>query len=553
MFAQPFDHSFNDLFNQYVNMDASIADGNKDVSFPGDLDQFFSLDSLSSDCGDQSPTIPTSKQTHPSPQWVQDFWGLPPDISSSLGPGPLAFQDTIHPSAVSDLSVNLEASSIIRPAQTRSSPATPLETPSRKCKSALVTPKSIHRRREPNGRRGLLRKQSFSPSLRHSSQLQKGMMAYPDWTQRPQSFNFLRSSDDRFPLSPPPSDILVQHENMSADNSAIHMSHSGDSTDMHHHFDSSIFTQSPAISMPSPSAGVLARRQAQYLSHSNNSAVASSPPPADDIFPSPHSSDPQTMPSWHSDTLGTTGLPFTPDLQSHDSQTWWPAMNARVPQRQPSYQQIAASPSPQRPIQDTTHQHDILQGGLMIQMDPSPYDMAATVSSSFSSTAMAPTPTPQENGAYNNHIPTAHLKYLDTSSFATPQLQLQSRSPSLSPRAGGSPKDVIIRHCMNMKARGRNHGRKLSSNSMSTPKPVKSIHGSGSPKGAGKSVTVSFVNFTPNDSQKILTGVAPSGSSKTKARREQEARDRRRKLSEAALNAVRKAGGDVEALEAVLC
>jgi hypothetical protein len=64
---------------------------------------------------------------------------------------------------------------------------------------------------------------------------------------------------------------------------------------------------------------------------------------------------------------------------------------------------------------------------------------------------------------------------------------------------------------------------------------------------------VSFVNFTPNDSKKILTGVAPSGSSKTKARREQEARDRRRKLSEAAINAVRKAGGDVEALEAVLC
>lgn len=61
------------------------------------------------------------------------------------------------------------------------------------------------------------------------------------------------------------------------------------------------------------------------------------------------------------------------------------------------------------------------------------------------------------------------------------------------------------------------------------------------------------MNFTAHDSKKILTGVAPSGSSKTKARREQEARDRRRKLSEAALRAVRSAGGDVEALEAVLC
>ena len=89
---------------------------------------------------------------------------------------------------------------------------------------------------------------------------------------------------------------------------------------------------------------------------------------------------------------------------------------------------------------------------------------------------------------------------------------------------------------------------------MSAPKPVKGLHSSsGSPKGGNKSVTVSFVNFTQNDSKRILTGVAPSGSSKTKARREQEARARRREISEAALQAVRSAGGDVEALEAILC
>jgi hypothetical protein len=42
--------------------------------------------------------------------------------------------------------------------------------------------------------------------------------------------------------------------------------------------------------------------------------------------------------------------------------------------------------------------------------------------------------------------------------------------------------------------------------------------------------------------------VAPSGSSKTKAKREKEAMERRRKLSEAAIRAVRAAGGDVESL-----
>lgn len=59
-----------------------------------------------------------------------------------------------------------------------------------------------------------------------------------------------------------------------------------------------------------------------------------------------------------------------------------------------------------------------------------------------------------------------------------------------------------------------------------------------------------FVNYTPGDSQKILAGVAPSGSSKTKARREQEALERKRKLSLAAEKAVKEAGGDWEQLRA---
>lgn len=55
---------------------------------------------------------------------------------------------------------------------------------------------------------------------------------------------------------------------------------------------------------------------------------------------------------------------------------------------------------------------------------------------------------------------------------------------------------------------------------------------------------MSFVNFTPSDAGRILSGVAPSGSSKTKARREREAQEKRRKLTEAAAAAVVAAGGD---------
>ena len=57
---------------------------------------------------------------------------------------------------------------------------------------------------------------------------------------------------------------------------------------------------------------------------------------------------------------------------------------------------------------------------------------------------------------------------------------------------------------------------------------------------------VTFVNFTAKDRHKILTGVAPSGANKTKARREQEAREKR----QAALLAVKDAGVDVEVVKA---
>lgn len=75
------------------------------------------------------------------------------------------------------------------------------------------------------------------------------------------------------------------------------------------------------------------------------------------------------------------------------------------------------------------------------------------------------------------------------------------------------------------------------------------VAGSSHAGARNRDASVGFVNFTPSDSAKILTGVAPSGSSKTKARREKEAADRSRRLSQAAARAIIEAGGDVKALE----
>ncbi|KAL4780290.1 hypothetical protein BJX76DRAFT_338469 [Aspergillus varians] len=558
MFAQPFDHSFNDLFNQYVNMDTSSTDASKDVPFPSEFDQLFPLDSFANDCGDQSPVISTAQHTHqPAQDWGNDLWSLPQNTGCSTDLDNLAFQNNTRPSAVLDSNLDAEAPAAGHSCASipRSTPSTPPATPSSKAKGGLFTPKTIRRHRDSNDRYGLLRKQSFSPGLMRSSQVQKGSsrMIYSEaWTQRPQNFA-IRSSDEGLPLSPPPSDILVQQERIPKLTSS-QMNHSAEgfrgSTELPQHFDSGYITQSPAIPMSSPSTHALTSQQQRYLSQPNTSALTPSPPSAGEFFPSPHSSDPQSMSSWNSDSLAAPTFQFTPELQSHDPQTWWSPMPSEVAQRQTSYQHMIASPASQRPIQTSSNHNDLLQGGLMIQLDPTSFD----IPSSFPSSTIPSNTNTQDNHSYNlaSHTP---QRYVDSSSFTTPNVPIPSRSPSISPKTNASPNNrSAFRGGMVMKGTPRRpHGRKLSGQSTGTPKPVKGPNNlSTSPKG-NKSVTVSFVNFTANDSERILTGVAPSGSSKTKARREQEARDRRRKISEAALQAVRRAGGDVEALEAVFC
>lgn len=535
---------------------AASGDGNKDVGpFTGDLDQLFLPGSLSSDCGDFSPIGSSSQQLSQSPlqSWQKGPWCMQQDVSPRAS---ASFQDTIQPSAISDISLNPEDSLPPSDGLLRTSPSTPPVTPNRKAssKSAIITPKSISRR-ELNNRRALLRKHSFSPSLMRSSHLHKTKMAYPEaWTQRLQNYANLRGAvEDRLPLSPPPSDILVQQENMRRD-SGVHMGLSGSSgsegLEMPSQYSSQMF--------PQPSSGnPLAKQQQQqqqgYLSQSNSAAVAtSSPPSADDLFHSPHSSECQQIPAWHADALGASGVSFTPEINGHDTQSWW---SSPIPTRvshatsQHPYQPMIL---PEKPtIHSVPHQNDLLQGGLMIQFG-SPFDMgsAAAPESSFSSaSALDSTSAP--------HIPAAQPQagFSSASSFMTPNnaqpaQQPQSRTPSMSPTATTSPKSAAARTGKANNHR-RTHSRKLSGQSTTAPKPATKL--GGSPKGANKTMSVSFVNFTPEDSHKILTGVAPSGSSKTKARREQEAREKRRKISEAALMAVRKAGGDVEALEAVLC
>ncbi|KAK4981579.1 hypothetical protein LTR66_009876 [Elasticomyces elasticus] len=170
-----------------------------------------------------------------------------------------------------------------------------------------------------------------------------------------------------------------------------------------------------------------------------------------------------------------------------------------------------------------TMANDFAASGLMINCDP-------TLISSFSSDAAASANpadisfTTSADTLTSPYYPTLQNYSIPT----TPHRRRASstRSPSSSPQPPSSTRS---------RRRSSNHRRSKSSN-FSTPR---------SPGGATSS---GFVNFTPSDSAKILTGVAPSGSSKTKARREKEAADKRRRLSQAAVRAVVEAGGDLEQL-----
>ena len=524
-------------------MDRGSTDGNKEVSCPGHSDRFVPSDLLPSDCGDPS-LIGSSRGQSPSRQpWRKGY--LSQDAVPSVPQQAVACHETLQPSVASDVSLSLSPSSAAGLLSLMSTPA----MPTRDCGGSILTPNPVLPR-ELNDQRPLFRRQILSPSLMDSTQPRRSKMAFSDtWTQRLQNFNF-----HCLPLSPPTSDVLVKQENIlhtglsqmtvpSSSPSRDRMV--GTSPEMLSNYESH---QSAAVNAPT--------RQG-YLNDSNRSVLASSSPSSGtDMFHSPHSSVSQPIHAWHPEALGASAIPLTPDIHGHDLQPWWPSIS-RVSQapNQPLYASTAVSPIHEKSIQDVSHPSDLLQGGLMIHFDQS-LDMSSSPESSIPFSNLSPA-TSHEPLSYPSHPTLQSFPHASgCGRTITNQIIIhQSRSPSMSPTTPTSSKSGTAgRNALNVKSNGRRvPNRKLSSQSTSTPKPAGRPFVSTSPKRASKTVNVSFVNFTPEDSHKILTGVAPSGSSKTKARREQEAREKRRKLSEAALMAVRNAGGDVEALEAVLC
>ena len=221
-----------------------------------------------------------------------------------------------------------------------------------------------------------------------------------------------------------------------------------------------------------------------------------------------------------------------------------------VPQQcsQQYYYPILAQPTPHR----TTHRliqqpPSIHADGLGIHFPPSSHLVSQTQNNPVTNPMQGYPPLPPSTYAFTNEDP-----------FSTPRRTRRQSSPLRSPSPCISPTNTsrMLRqrspthHASPTRNRRKsigNAGPITHTAAPPVPRTPKTPKTPRTPTGHG---VIDFVNFTPKDRAKLLSDVAPSGSSRTRARREAEAKEKRRRLNEAAMKAVERAGGDLRALKA---
>ncbi|KAH8202827.1 hypothetical protein TruAng_002990 [Truncatella angustata] len=275
----------------------------------------------------------------------------------------------------------------------------------------------------------------------------------------------------------------------------------------------------------------------------------------------------------------SVGTSYIPDNNTQHSPGWWdapstpsttrvhPPLSNTVRNTSFSHNHAVHHQQPELPYE---YSSDL--SGLMIHMPQPRQPQAAVLAANVPEQLMTPTHhschPPHHRGHYTEHH---HRRPQPRAPSSGARRHHDSMtSPRKSSLHHSSPRKILVHQEGSVSPSPQSHHRPrrtTSSSSISvrnqrswsraprTPNP--SSHsvsfGGGSPEGGGggggaATGDVGFVNYTPNDKNVLMMGVAPSGSSKTKARREKEAADRRRRLSEAAVKAVQAAGGDVDKL-----
>jgi len=489
-FTPSFDCSFDGLFDQYFLHEGSSdsSDNSNGSNFFEELDMGLSTDT--------TPAEPPSSKTISSPYQPLHSWRANAWRHHKVAPVPQS-QKLVHRlrpdgAAISGAELlSLEGKlKTKRPPLTvfSSPPVTPPSTPSHpKANATVSTPVASVRSEHRVSKKS-------SPNMMRPSYYAKPESPYFEWTERFQQFSLQQSPISGLPLSPPPSSKVSQHE------------------------------QPARLIMPAHDTG--------------------------DLNPiSPSAISPMTVVQQTSKACRHIRMPssngYTPTMQeARHSASWAQSTDFEfgIEQNQSEYDWTNL-PQPPSFFEHNLEAHDHSQDfmnitsdfasqGLMIQCGETFEDAFQSSHSTNSYLASAFEPFESECAVDEDEEYSSDTSPAVGGPSGVPNLSCPSRSHSPSPPS--SPTTST-----NTRRRSKYHRRKSSAAIM--PKSPKT------PTSGGRAV--GFVNFTPNDSRKILGGVAPSGSSKTKARREKEASDRRRKLSEAAAKAIREAGGDVEALK----
>lgn len=541
----PITNSFDDYINQALY---DLIDGEEEDIFAGDVGDLFDSEAFSSGASSQSPIGASARQREPSPQpWRKGLWCLHQNEPSSQEKP--RYQSGVH-NQLKVLSQPLNRPGFVNP---RSPPPTPSQKGTKKPASPRTAKQS------PYVRQTFSREVTLSPSPMYARLPNGRMPQHETWQQDFQNFH-LQVQDDTLPLSPPSSGRPVQHENDTRMN-AINLAQNGSrveannlmmsSYDMNHPL-SSLDPLDPDLYVPRPNP--------MFVPH--GPSMLSSPTDQDILSPQyPAQTQVPAVQPWDTDLINThkAGYVYEPPPMTNLAQTqsWWlsppstsnPSTTPSYPQPQEEYYPRIAAPSPQKPVhQLISSSHNLQSGGLMIQYpteeipsrksDQIPLDSTLTTSvGPLSPTSAYPPLPPLKSQTYQQ-------AFSPTSPFTTPRRRNHAspdRSASVSPsNTARSTRQTSPTRSSRRKSMGNSKASGVSKTPR-TPKTPKTPNGNG--------FEMNFVNLTAADSVKLLSDVAPSGSSKTRARREQEAREKRRRLSEAAVRAVRKAGGDVKALE----
>ena len=550
----PLTNSFDDYINQVLY---DLSDDDKEDFLLGDVGDLFENEALSSGVSSQSPIGASARHKESSPQpWRKGLWCLnenEPSVHQDVIEKPHYATEGYNQLKILSQPLNRSDFTNLR---------SPPSTPSAKgTKRFASRPKAATTGKSPYVRQTFSREVTLSPSPMYARLPNGKMLHHETWQQDFQNFH-LQVTDDGLPQSPPFSGRPIQYENATKTN-AVNVTQNHSHTGTPH-------MMMPSYDMNQPVPSVENLDPELYVTRPNPTFVPKGPTmlssPADQNVLSSHYASQlqiQTIPTWPAVTINNgqdTDYAYEPQhslLDRRKNQEWWSSPSTSANQSatsnytrlQEEYYPQFAVPSPQRPIHQLTSSssHNLQLGGLMIQhvadeIHPQKSDHArssailSTTATSFSPPTTYPPLPPLETESYHQAFP-------PTSPFTTPR---RRNNPSPDRSASISPTNTTRstwQKSPTRSSRRKSMGNLKASGVSKTPRTPRT------PKTQNGGFEMNFVNLTVADSAKLLSDVAPSGSSKTRARREQEAREKRRRLSEAAVRAVRKAGGDVKALE----